>query len=150
MEHRELRPDPDHSFIGRDSVCQNCIFLLTLVGDISRGPLADIVFTNGNLPRGGPFANVKEFHDWLSWILIKDKGHHLPSINPADIPDPYRQGLPDDVSVVFTHADLHPSNILISHDKPHNIVSIIDWQQSGWYPDYWEFCKTEFTAVPRS
>ena len=62
------------------------------------------------------------------------------------IPDPYRNFLPDDSTITFTHADLHPSNIIVSTEDPCRIVSIIDWHQSGWYPDYWEYCKTVFTA----
>lgn len=149
-ELRGLQQDPHHNFIGRTWYVYNGVFLLTLTGDIGRGPLADIVFTNGNLPRGGPFTNVKEFHDWLSSMLTRGMEQHWPGIEPADIPDPYRKGLPEDAAIVFTHADLHPSNILISRQKSHSIVSIIDWQQSAWYPDYWEFCKTESTVVPRS
>lgn len=72
-ELRDLRQDPGQQFIGITPVCQTFIFVLTPVGDISRGPLADIVFTNGNLPRGGPFADVKEFHDWLSSMLTRGK-----------------------------------------------------------------------------
>ena len=36
----------------------------------------------------------------------------------------------------------------MSTDNPCSIVAIIDWHQSGWYPDYWEHCKAEFTAEP--
>ncbi|KAK7996659.1 inner nuclear membrane protein SRC1 [Apiospora arundinis] len=130
IELRTLQHEPDDQFLG----------------DISGGPLADIIFTSGNLPRAGPFVTTKEFHDWLSSMLKKDKGQHWPGVDPSEIPDPYRQGLPDDSPVVFTHADLHPSNILISTETPRRIVAIVDWQQSGWYPDYWEFCKAEYTA----
>lgn len=108
------------------------------------------MFTNGVLPRAGPFTTVKEFHDWLSSMVKLGKEQHWPGIDPSEIPDPWRQSLPDDSAVVFTHADLHRSNILISPEKPHCIISIIDWQQSGWYPDYWEFCKAEYTADHRS
>lgn len=54
--------------------------------------------------------------------------------------------LPDDTKVVFTHADLHPSNIIVDERLPSKILAIIDWEQSGWYPDYWEFGKAEYTA----
>lgn len=63
-----------------------------------------------------------------------------------EIPDPYRQLLSDNAAVVFTHADLHPSNIMISKAQPYKVLAIIDWGQSGWYPDYWELCKAEYTA----
>jgi Ser/Thr protein kinase RdoA (MazF antagonist) len=36
--------------------------------------------------------------------------------------------------IAFTHNDLHPSNILV-HDG--HISAVIDWADSGWYPDYW-------------
>ncbi|KAK6853770.1 hypothetical protein PG995_010582 [Apiospora arundinis] len=129
-ELRALQQEPDNRFLG----------------NINRGPLVDIVFTGENTPPAGPFSSVKGFHDWLSWKLMHSNAEHQPGVDPSDTPDPYRLGLPDSSSVVFTHADLHPSNILVSTESPHHIVAIIDWQQSGWYPDYWEFCKTRFTA----
>ena len=75
-------------------------------------------------------------------------GHesHWPGKTASEIPDPYRDGLPDDAEVVFTHGDLHPSNIMVSRESPCKVVALIDWRQSGWYPDYWEFCKAVFTA----
>jgi Phosphotransferase enzyme family len=38
--------------------------------------------------------------------------------------------------IVFTHADLHFSNIMI-HDG--HISAIIDWADAAWYPDYGEY-----------
>lgn len=129
-ELRSLRQEPGQQFVGH----------------INRAPLSDKVFTNGVLPRAGPFTDVKQFHDWLSSMLTLGMEIHWPDTDSSDIPDPYRHGLPDDAGIVFTHSDLHPSNILISQEKPHRVISVIDWQQSGWYPDYWEFCKAEHTA----
>jgi aminoglycoside phosphotransferase (APT) family kinase protein len=63
-----------------------------------------------------------------------------------EISDPYRHMLPDDAQVVFTHADFHPSNIMVSPETPSTTIAIIDWEQSGCYPDYWELCKAEYTA----
>ncbi|KAI1171204.1 kinase-like protein [Nemania sp. FL0916] len=40
--------------------------------------------------------------------------------------------------IVFTHNDLAPRNILVQGSK---VVSILDWELSGYYPDYWEYCK---------
>ncbi|KAJ0133339.1 Cytochrome b2 [Fusarium oxysporum f. sp. albedinis] len=36
-------------------------------------------------------------------------------------------------------------NIMVSEGWPCRVVAIIDWHQSGWYPDYWEFYKAEYT-----
>lgn len=61
------------------------------------------------------------------------------------IPNP-RHDLPDDERIVFTHADVHPSNIMVSSDEnaPCRVLCLIDWEQSGWYPEYWEGCKVVF------
>ncbi|TRX97139.1 hypothetical protein FHL15_001933 [Xylaria flabelliformis] len=57
----------------------------------------------------------------------------------------YRENLPDylpqsNISV-FTHADLAPRNVLV--DKSGIITGLIDWEFAGWYPDYWEYAKTQ-------
>lgn len=39
---------------------------------------------------------------------------------------------------VFTHADLHLHNIFVDGGK---LSGIIDWEISGFYPEYWEFSK---------
>ena len=67
-------------------------------------------------------------------------------------PHHMRHGVPDDVPVVFTHADLTPSNIIVSSSasQPRTFLAIVDWHQSGWYPAYWEACKSISNADPES
>jgi hypothetical protein len=116
-------------------------------GHLNHQPPSDIIFDSPrNNPPGGPFNSVAEFHDWLSILIRTGLEQHWPGKKPSEIPEPYRECLPDDAPVVLTHGDLHPSNIMVSTDSPCNVVAIIDWHQSGWYPDYWEFCKAVFTA----
>ncbi|KKZ62391.1 hypothetical protein EMCG_03218 [[Emmonsia] crescens] len=115
------------------------------LGHINREPLGDIIFTNENRPPAGPFRSAAQFHDWIATILKLCVRQHWPGKELSEIPDPYRNSLSDDTEVIFTHGDLHPSNIIVSEDS-NKILAIIDWRQSGWYPDYWEFCKAEHTA----
>ncbi|KAH8636030.1 hypothetical protein IG631_07864 [Alternaria alternata] len=88
----------------------------------------------------GPFPNLSAFHDYLStdFGLSKDLGAHAPH--------EFRHHFPDQDSIVFAHADLHPSNILVSTGPNPRVVSIVDWHQSGWYPAYWEYCKARWTS----
>jgi tRNA A-37 threonylcarbamoyl transferase component Bud32 len=50
--------------------------------------------------------------------------------------------------IVFTHADLQARNILVkrggqgTEDYGKIKLTIIDWEYSGWYPEYWEFCNS--------
>ncbi|KAK4153045.1 kinase-like domain-containing protein [Chaetomidium leptoderma] len=39
---------------------------------------------------------------------------------------------------VFTHADLFLDNIIIREDTKSAVF--IDWERSGWYPSFWEYC----------
>ncbi|CAL8580020.1 hypothetical protein XPA_005753 [Xanthoria parietina] len=40
--------------------------------------------------------------------------------------------------IVFTHNDWAPRNILV---RDGHVVAILDWEFSGFYPDYWKFVK---------
>jgi hypothetical protein len=69
--------------------------------------------------------------------------------DPNDPPHPFRGHLPDDVPVVFTHGDLHWSNVMIAPSPDglgFQVTSIIDWCQAGWLPSYWEYCKARWTV----
>ncbi|KAF2258103.1 kinase-like protein [Lojkania enalia] len=110
------------------------------IGHVGKQPLLDFVFTNSCSETAGPFSSVSDFHDWFTSAYgatqhVQDKPPH-----------PYRPFLPDNVPIVFTHADLHPSNIILSSGPDPRVVAIIDWHQSGWYPDYWEYCKARWTS----
>lgn len=86
---------------------------LTEPGRINRTPYYDISITNRQRPPAGPFTAVKDFHDWLSRLIRTGCEVHWPGYTLEEIPDPYRAMLPDNAEVVFTHSDLHPSNILV-------------------------------------
>ncbi|KAI5865516.1 kinase-like domain-containing protein [Durotheca rogersii] len=44
---------------------------------------------------------------------------------------------------VFTHGDIRPANIMVekAEDGIWKIIAIIDWEASGFYPEYWECVK---------
>ncbi|GIZ45771.1 hypothetical protein CKM354_000892400 [Cercospora kikuchii] len=50
-------------------------------------------------------------------------------------------------SLTFTHGDPQPKNIIVekaeaaADGEPSLKIKIIDWEISGWYPEYWEFCN---------
>ncbi|GIJ98601.1 hypothetical protein Aspvir_000719 [Aspergillus viridinutans] len=93
------------------------------------GPLKDHRFPSGTC---GPFNLVSEFNAFLVHRYVrkgtKDK---IAAVHAR----PYRS--------VFTHADLHPSNILIDRGR---LSGIVDWECAGFYPEYWEFTKLMYGA----
>ncbi|KAF2470254.1 kinase-like protein [Lindgomyces ingoldianus] len=56
----------------------------------------------------------------------------------------YEKELPDMLPraefSVFTHGDISPRNIMFD-SKTQQITGIIDWENAGWYPDYWEYAN---------
>ncbi|RGP60212.1 phosphotransferase family protein [Fusarium sporotrichioides] len=116
------------------------------IGNINRGSLRDMVFTGTNFPPVGPLSLVTELHDCMSNMFKWPAKARHPNLDLADMIDPYRKLLPDDCPIHFTHADLNPVNIMVSKDSPCRLMAIIDWEQSGWYPAYWEFFKAEMTV----
>jgi thiamine kinase-like enzyme len=57
--------------------------------------------------------------------------------------DPYRHFLPDIGNIQFAHGDFHLGNIMVSNipGLATVITGVIDWEEAGWYPSYWEYCK---------
>ncbi|KAF7543898.1 hypothetical protein G7046_g9908 [Stylonectria norvegica] len=45
--------------------------------------------------------------------------------------------------IVFTHADLNMRNILMHNGR---LSGIVDWENSGWFPDYWDYTKAHFVT----
>ncbi|KAJ8502293.1 hypothetical protein ONZ51_g98 [Trametes cubensis] len=52
--------------------------------------------------------------------------------------------------IMFTHADLNPRNILIDRITDGDagggwrVTGIVDWENAGWYPEYWDYTKALF------
>lgn len=44
---------------------------------------------------------------------------------------------------VFTHGDFRPANIIVdvTGDGTWSVVGVLDWESSGFYPEYWESVK---------
>jgi len=56
-----------------------------------------------------------------------------------------------DHRIVFSHADFHPRNIMVV-DGPDGVIElsgILDWEASGFYPEYWEQLKAMNTRSIR-
>jgi hypothetical protein len=45
--------------------------------------------------------------------------------------------------IVLTHGEFTPRNILVQDTK---VVAVLDWELSGYYPEYWEYAKAFWRA----
>ncbi|TEY60794.1 hypothetical protein BOTCAL_0176g00160 [Botryotinia calthae] len=73
----------------------------------------------------GPFPTEKEFSESLQLGILPGLMHRT------------------DHKIFFTHSDLNMRNILVKDGK---ISGIVDWENSGWYPEYWEYTKCRFSV----
>ncbi|BCS11415.1 phosphotransferase enzyme family protein [Aspergillus luchuensis] len=122
---RQLEQDPEDTF----------------VGNIAQNPIYDRTFSINHLHEAGPFPTVRQFHDWFTFLPRRRMSE------PYSVPiEAYRYGLPDHCAIKFTHGDLHRSNILVTSSPPYRVMAIIDWEQSGWLPAYWEVRKAQMSA----
>ncbi|OJJ51788.1 hypothetical protein ASPZODRAFT_467123 [Penicilliopsis zonata CBS 506.65] len=98
-------------------------------GNSHGGPLKDHRFPSGTC---GPFHLISEFNAFLVHNYVrKETKDKISAVHSRQ----YRS--------VFTHADLHPSNILIDRGR---LAGIVDWECAGFYPEYWEFTKLMYGA----
>ena len=81
----------------------------------------------------GPFESHAFFHDFLRGTLTLESWGESVSVCHQR-----------SYQSKFTHGDLSPWNIMIHEGR---ISGIIDWEFSGWYPEYWEFTKARYACI---
>ncbi|KID83801.1 protein kinase subdomain-containing protein [Metarhizium guizhouense ARSEF 977] len=131
-EIRSLQPRPD---AGVESCVGGSLF-------DSRMPHPDRRF--------GPFQTIQEFHLWLRDNLQPSEAEKPEQAAEQDWKDVKDMAARQDgpwPRPVFTHGDLNPCNIIVRGDK---VVGIIDWEFSGWYPNYWEYTSAWCTQILRT
>lgn len=78
---------------------------------------------------GGPFTDEKDFNDFLLNLYPQC---------PHAIRESLAATMRSDHSILFTHGDLSPRNIIVRDGK---IRALVDWEFAGWYPEYYEYVK---------
>jgi aminoglycoside phosphotransferase len=109
------------------------------IGSLNGGPCRDNLFSSGYESKG-PFSTEAKMYDniierWNNTIV-------QPRLTNPEMQ--FQRRLYAEISgteLRFTHGDLSPGNILIENG---HVSGIVDWEQSGWYPAYWEYIKTMY------
>ena len=99
------------------------------IGSVTEGPAVDR--RSMGAIKGGPFKSEDEFNAW-----------QLDQLQPG-IPlfhrDMYYAMHKTDHRIVFSHGDLGFHNVVVQNG---HVAAIIDWEDAGWLPEHWDFCKS--------
>lgn len=113
------------------------------IGSVGRRRCFDGVFITGKpdvLNVNGPFTSEKEMNEGILSRLAETEPPSSIRLFRTILPSLPKHG------IVFTHADLQARNILVKRGDPGAEgkikLTIIDWEYSGWYLEYWEFCNS--------
>lgn len=138
---RITQASPDR-FIGTSpSPCSVAVIktLTSVLRSVNGRTMQDRFFTDDHI--GEPFLSIKSFNDFLLAAATR----HPPETEISSEYQRllYRDLLPDTgKNIYFTHGDLTLGNIIVSGiPGSQRIVDIVDWEQAGCYPEYWEYCK---------
>ena len=102
-----------------------------MVASVSGGPCREVRVGN---PLFGPFEDVDGFHECLRGGLPLETAHD--TLGEAVAKCHNRQ-----YATRFTHGDLSMLNILVRDGR---IAAILDWECTGWYPEYWEYTRAHY------
>ncbi|KAE8351111.1 kinase-like protein [Aspergillus coremiiformis] len=100
------------------------------IGSLDHGPVLDPILATAKVQ--GPFSSEKDFNETMvKTYQSKAPRQHITKFLRGMIGHQEHR-------ILFTHGDLGPQNIMV---KDGNVTGIIDWEFSGWYPEYWESAK---------
>lgn len=116
-------------------------------GSLERGPIPYFLFNSmeANTTITGPFVNEYDFIQGLVRNLrtIDERNHrdsYKADFYEQNLPSCFRLGRP-----TLTHGDVQRKNIMVQRTSLQGDgcetafrLMIIDWEDSGWYPAYWE------------
>ncbi|KAK3290932.1 kinase-like domain-containing protein [Chaetomium fimeti] len=74
----------------------------------------------------GPFLNEHDFNETLRCGAVPEVVHH------------------GGHRMVFTHGDVNMRNVLVDDDG--KLSGVVDWENAGWFPEYWDYTKAFFVT----
>ncbi|KAI0079416.1 kinase-like protein [Panus rudis PR-1116 ss-1] len=107
----------------------------TKLGSVSGGPYNNRFMPYPFTPRS-PFSSVEEYLQYYRNMFLEFCGRQYV--------DELFDSFPTKSSIVFTHGDLLPRNIIVNGST---ITGIIDWETAGFYPEFWEYSRMHFPEL---
>ncbi|KAK6813287.1 hypothetical protein RU639_011075 [Aspergillus parasiticus] len=100
------------------------------IGSADLGPVTDPILERRH--NKGPFDSEEAFNNAIIEVYQSTAPkRHIKSFLAGMLSQKRHQ-------IVFTHGDLRLQNIMVNNG---HVSGIVDWEFSGWYPEYWEFLR---------
>jgi aminoglycoside phosphotransferase len=166
VPHVHAVGSPENAFIKMDYILGQSLdkvwkdMAAAQKGDIAR-QLRDILVTMRSVPPpattigacdGTGVLDSRLYHTYLAPVCNDEEAFNdylvsgfIPKVPPA-IRDAVRARLRRNHRMVLSHCDLSPRNIMVHDGK---ILALVDWEDAGWYPEYWEYAKFFHRNDPR-
>ena len=119
--------------------------LAKILQQLRQTPIPSDLLGSGNPPRckdlrrklrlcPGPIKSEVDFNEFLAFTTR--------TLNPQFV-DLSTSSMSRVHNIVMAHGDLHPKNILVQYTPSGDlcVASILDWELSGAYPEYWDYVK---------
>ncbi|KAF3264087.1 hypothetical protein TWF217_003246 [Orbilia oligospora] len=87
----------------------------------------DVLFSETETPRG-PYSSEEGFSQGIIDTVLEKEATAFPRLVCEMVKDILKGH-----KIVLTHGDFLPRNILAKDGK---VVTILDWEMAGWYPEY--------------
>lgn len=122
----------------KHSLCAQLKTVLTTMHACTDNPTGTIGSCDGTMVQ-----DLRRYSTYTSEALPDEAAFNaflldLIKATPQPLAAELGRRLSTDHQIVFTHADLAQHNIIMQDKK---LAAIIDWQFSGWYPEWWEYIK---------
>jgi hypothetical protein len=117
-------------------------------GSVGRGPVPYHLFhsAEGDTAICGPFNSESEFNAGFVGRLRAIWATNMRHSFKADFYERRLDTMLRGHEPVFSHSDLQRKNVLVRRvQDQQNLgstcfeVAVIDWEEAGWYPSYWEY-----------
>ncbi|KAJ5605470.1 hypothetical protein N7510_008251 [Penicillium lagena] len=103
-------------------------------------PVYDNFLFPGYGPKGYEVPHGPLSSDEQLWNEMTPALKNLPDVARANL----REKMPSAQPYTFTHGDLTTCNIMVDPDT-HSLTAIIDWENAGYFPVWWEFARASIS-----